>query len=133
MDNSRANSCDDLDRAIHRLRLLGAHNDLILLRACCCALKILHAFRCSHCAGHDRLDQFYKFIRKRPCLIGNADITDTKWIHPVRTGGMGIRRFASLASSAFLASVVCTHDIPSDILRLALLSSDPAVNSAMAR
>ena len=55
MDNALEARCDDLARAISRLKLLSAHEALLLLRACFSAPKIVHILRCSPCSNHTRL------------------------------------------------------------------------------
>jgi len=51
--------------------------------------------------------------------ITNCDFSDLQWIQaslPVRDGGLGIRRVASLALLAFLASAASTLSLQADIL-----------------
>ena len=110
MDTTLAKRCENLDtveRAIVRLLLLSAHDALVLLRACSSAPKSLHILRWSPRAGNERLVQFDKPLRKGLCLINNSDLSVIQWIQaslPVSAGGLGIRRFSSLAPSALLAS-----------------------------
>ena len=52
MDRALDNRCEDLSRAASRLRLISAHDALILLRASFSAPKLLHTLRASPCSGH---------------------------------------------------------------------------------
>ena len=63
MDNALGARCDDLDRAISRLKLFSAHDALLFLRPCFSASKIMHILRCSPCSDHRRLLQFDLSIR----------------------------------------------------------------------
>ena len=134
IDTTLANRCEDLDRAIDRLHFLNAHDALVLLRACFSAPRILHTIRCSPCAGKEHLVQFDKLLRKE--LIANSDLSDIQWTQAsllVREGGLGIRRVASLAPSAFLASSASTRTLQSLLLGLSSLPSEPVVDSAAAQ
>ena len=107
MDATPQERCNDLARTIERLRLLAAHEALILLRYSFSAPKILHTLRSSPCSGHPTLDQLDNLLRSGINKITNSDPSDIQWMQaslPVKDGGLGIRRAASLAPSAFLAS-----------------------------
>ena len=60
MDEALQNRCSDLSRAIDRLKLLSAHDALILLRSSFSAPKLLHTLRSSPCADHPCLITFDK-------------------------------------------------------------------------
>ena len=58
----------------------------------------------------------------------NISFTDTQWLQatlPIRLGGLGIWRAESLALSAFLASVVFTSKIQSNLLCAPVIQADP--------
>ena len=51
--------------------------------------------------------------------ITNSNLSDTQWLQaslPVRDGGLGIRRVASLALPAYLASAAGSRPLQSQIL-----------------
>jgi len=104
MDSALEARCAELTRVVGRLRAISSHDALVLLRSSFSAPKLLHTLRSSPCAGHPTLEKFDDTLRKCICDIANADLTDLQWIQaslPVRNGGLGIRRVASLAPSAF--------------------------------
>jgi hypothetical protein len=132
MDDALAGRCKDLALTIDRLKLLSAHDALILLRASFSAPKILHTLRSSPCAGHPTLDQFDSLLRNGLCTITNSNLSDMQWIQaslPVADGGLGIRRVASLAPSAFLASAASTHDLQEHILARSGTHSDDSLST----
>ena len=58
-------------------------------------------------------------LREGLCSILNISLSDNQWLQaslPVKTGGLGIRRVASLALPAFLASAASTRDLQSSLL-----------------
>ena len=135
MDHALTRRCEDLERAADRLRLLAAHDALILLRASFSAPKMLHTLRASPCSGHPALDKFDSLLRSCISNICNNDLSDLQWIQaslPVRNGGLGIRRVSSLAPSAFLASAAGTRLLQDKILPSLQASPDSAVNQVLA-
>jgi hypothetical protein len=116
------------------LKHITAHDALILLRASFSAPKMLHMLRSSPCAGHPLLEKFDSLLRNCVSSITNTDLTDLQWIQaslPVKNGGLGIRRVASLAPSAFLASAAGTLDLQESILGKNSTSTDTAVNETL--
>ena len=112
MDSALDSRCDDLDRAISRLKLLSAH-DALLFRAWFSASK-MHILRYSPCSDHTTVLQFDLSLHRGLSIITNTDLTDIQWNQaslPVRAGVSGVRRVATLASSVFLASVASTRDL----------------------
>jgi hypothetical protein len=135
MDSALNSRCDDLSRAIDRLTAISAHDSLILLRASFSAPKLLHTLRSAPCTGHPALDRFDNLLRSCIGTITNTDLTDVQWIQaslPVRNGGLGIRRVASLAPSAFLASAAGTRDLQDNILRNCLPTTDTVTDRILA-
>ena len=111
--------CADLDRAIGRLSLLPAHDALTLLKYSFSAPKIIHTLRCTPCLGHETLHKFDDFLKTGLGNITNLSISDIQWVQaslPVNIGGLGIRRVASLALPAFLASAAVIHILQSLLL-----------------
>jgi hypothetical protein len=136
MDRALSIRCDDLERAASRLRLISAHDALILLRASFSAPKMLHTLRASPCSGHLALEKFDAILRSCVGTISNTDMTDLQWIQaslPVRNGGLGIRRVSSLAPSAFLASAAGTRDLQAKILLKCQISADSAADVVLTR
>jgi hypothetical protein len=120
MDNCLKKQCDELQKAIERLKLISAHDGLVLLRASFSAPKLQHTLRSSPCSGHSSLQEFDNQIRTALCQICNISMSDDQWTQaslPVRYSGLGIRRVSSLATPAFLASAVGTQDLQSQILQ----------------
>jgi len=134
MDSMLASRCEDLTRAISRLKLIAAHDALILLRASFSAPKLIHTLRASPCAGHPSLESFDKLLRSCVSCITNSDLTDLQWNQatlPVRNGGLGIRRVSMLAPSAFLASAAGTRDLQALILSKCNCPADLHITSVM--
>jgi len=132
MDSMLASRCEDLNRATNRLKLIAAHDALILLRASFSAPKLLHTLRSSPCAGHQSLESFDKLLRSCVSYITNCDMTELQWSQatlPVRNGGLGVRRVSLLAPSAFLASAAGTRDLQSLILSKCNCPVDPHITS----
>ena len=119
MDEALGDNCDELTRALARLQLLTAHDAIILLRASFSAPKVMHTLRSAPCTGHLALDRFDSLLRQGLSNIVNVALSDQQWIQaslPVKDGGLGLRRVASLAPSAFLASAASTRPLQDQIL-----------------
>ena len=120
---------------IERLKLLSAHDALILLRSSFSAPKLLHTLRSSPCAEHPTLTTFDLLQKSGISHITNSALSDTQWLQaslPVRDGGLGIRRVASLAPSAFLASAASTQDLQNLILAGCSAPNDSALDAVRA-
>ena len=64
--------------------------------------------------------QRFRLLRTAISKICNVSLSDDQWLQaslPEKSGGLGISRVSSLASSAFLASAVGTRDLQNQILR----------------
>jgi len=132
MNDHLESCCADLSRAIDRLKLLPAHDALVLLRACFGAPKVTHILRCAPCNDHVALAEFDNLLKTGVSLISNSNLTGLQMLQaslPVRDGGLGIRSVASLALSAFLASAASTRDLQESILR----RSNPTVDTDVDR
>ena len=93
----------------------------------------MHSLRCSPCFDQPLLDEHDAVLREGLAAIVNIHMSDTQWIQastPVRNGGLGIRRAASLALPAFLASAAATSDLQCSILSRFQLSVDKEVATA---
>ena len=103
--------CEDMSRASERLATLNSQDALILLRASFGAPRVQHLLRCSPSVGHLNLVKFDKIQRASLTKISNSDISDMQWLQaslPIKEGGLGVKRVASLALPAFLASAAST-------------------------
>ena len=112
---------------MERLYLVYAHDGLILLKACLSASRLLYTLRSALCVGHDLLSTFDDLQRSAICRVCNVSLTDDQWLQaslPVRSGGLGIRRVSSLASSAFLASAAGTRLPQEKLLTHAVIVRD---------
>ena len=63
LDQAWADRCDDLAIAIKRLRQLGSHDALLLLRSSFSAPKVLNLLRCSPSVAHSSLARFDSLLR----------------------------------------------------------------------
>ena len=112
MTDSLSARCADLSRAVERLKLVSAHDALLLLKNSLSAPRLLHTLRSAYCEGHELLMNFDTILKSALCSICNVSLTEQQWLQaslPVRAGGLGIRRVSSLAPSAFLASAAGTR------------------------
>jgi len=103
--------CNDLTRALERLKLIASQDALILLRASFSAPRVQHLLRCSPSVSHAALDSFDELLRTRLSYLTNCDLSDSEWTQaslPVRDGGLGVRWVSMLALPAFLASAAST-------------------------
>jgi hypothetical protein len=123
--------CNDLDRIMGRLALLGAHDALVILRAAFGSPIILHILRSSPCFGHASLRHFDELLRSGLEKIVNCEIGDLAWSQaslPIRNGGLGIRSVVVLAPSAFLASAASTLSLQMAILAGFKVNEDSLVD-----
>jgi hypothetical protein len=124
MDTTLQKRLLELNRATGRLRLISAHDSLVLLRASCGAPKLLHSLRASPCANHNTLPDIDSALRSCLSYISNVNITNLQWQQaslPVKNGGLGIRSVVSVATPAFLASVSSTKQLQDRLLSRCLL------------
>jgi hypothetical protein len=144
LDGVWKDRCADLSRAVERLQKIGAQDALILLRASFSAPRVQYLMRCSPSVDHPALIEFDNQLRSAVRRITNSDLSDDQWLQaslPIKLGGLGIRRVASLALPAFLASAASTlllqdailSQLPclSDTFLVSSLSTWSAVNGAM--
>ena len=106
LDEALQIKVDELQKAFNRLKLLRAHDALVLLK------KLLYFLRTSNCYNHPLLPQFDTNLKSGLATILNVDFDETQWIQatlPVNDGGLGIRCANTLATSAFLASAASTQ------------------------
>ena len=122
---------------LERLKSLASHDALILLRSCFSAPRVLYLLRCSPSFDNSLLSEFDGLLRSGLEDILNCQLSDSQWLQaslPVRDGGLGVRKVAVLAPSAFLASAAST--LPLQDLILAPgdrhLTQDVYVDAALA-
>ena len=128
MDKALNGHCENLSRAVGRLKLISAHDALTIIRHSLSAPKLNYMLRASPSAGHSSLVIFDDIQRKALCTIINVDFTDSQWAQaslPVGLGGLGVRSVSSLAPSAFLASAAGTR-ILQDLLLTKVSQADMA-------
>jgi len=126
---------DDLTRAVKRLKLVQAHDALVLLKNSLSAPKLLYTLRSACCVDHDLLKAFDYELRSGVSSICNVSLTDDQWLQaslPVRNGGLGLRRMSSHASSAFLASAAGTRQLQDHILHRTHQTHDDTYNRCLA-
>ena len=85
----------DLTRAVERLKLISAHDALVLLKNSLSAPKLLHILRAACCVDHELLRKLDDQLRAAVSSICNVSLTDDQWLQaslPVRNGGLGLRR-----------------------------------------
>jgi len=98
---------ESLKVAADRLKLLQAHDALTILKHSLSLPSLLHILRSSPCADHASLEDFDETLRICLSQMLNVTLNDQQWMQaslPVKDGGLGIRRAAQVAPSAFLAS-----------------------------
>ena len=120
LDVSLQGKVDDLQKAISRLKLLRAHDALVLLKNSISIPKLLYRLRTSNCYNHLHLLKFDAVLKTGLSSIFNVDFDETQWTQatiPVSDGGLGIRSANMLATSAFLASAASTYSLQQSILQ----------------
>ena len=128
LDRTLAKCCSELSNAIDKLETLSSHDALILLRSSFSAPKIQHILRCSPCGNHAALATFDALLRTGISRILNLNLSDIQWLQaslPVRDGGLGVRRVASLAIPAYMASAASTRQLQDIILSASSAGEDP--------
>ena len=112
MDSALGKKLHDLKGASKRLLLISVDDALVLLRASCSALKLLHVIRLSPCAGHILLSDTDNSLRFTLSNITNVHITDEQWRQaslPVNAGCIGVRSVMPILPTSFLASSTSTQ------------------------
>ena len=127
LDKAWSNRCNNLERAVDRLRLIDVQDALIHLRSSFSAPKVLHPLCCSPSVSHSSLQSF-DFLQNWPCRASQILTSQTcsGFRLPVKDGGLEVRRVSSLALPAFLASAASTLFLQEDIL-FGCACSDSAV------
>ncbi|XP_055343134.1 uncharacterized protein LOC129591490 [Paramacrobiotus metropolitanus] len=117
--NAIVKRTQDLQRLSSKLSILPAHQAYFLLRTSICIPKMNYLLRSSPtwlCSNE--LDIFDNTAKSALETIANVKMDGVTWAQaslPVFSGGLGIRRVAELATSAYLASVYATSSLVSSI------------------
>ena len=107
VDSAWSLRCEDLRRAIDKMRNISSQEAPILLRASFSGPRVLHLLRCSSSRSNDHpaLKMFDSQLSSTVCHITNSKLSHVHWLQaslPVKEGGLGVRRVASLVRPAFL-------------------------------
>ena len=89
------------------IKLINAHDALLILKASCSMLHVLFMLRCSPCLGNVILSQIDEVLKSNIDHITNVVSPHKQLIQaslPVKAGGLSIRRAFSLALPVYLAS-----------------------------
>ena len=119
VDSTLSSKKDSLQLLGERLKLLHAHDALCLLRSAFSLPKVLYILRSAPCFRSMILLEMDDLLKSLLESICNVQLSDRAWTQaslPVKAGGLGIRSFAMLAHSAFLASAAGTSEISNYIL-----------------
>ena len=119
MDEALSLKVSQLQAASDRLRLIEAHDALVLLKTSCSTSKLLYLLRSAPCVNHPSLPIFDGLLRSSLSEVCNVYLKDRNWAQatlPVSFGGVGIRSSVDLAPAAFLSSSVSTSAIQNDLL-----------------
>jgi len=126
---------DDLTRTVKWLKLVSAHDALVLLKNSLSAPKLLHTLHSACCVDHDLLKAFNDELRSGVSSTCNVSLTDDQWLQaslPVCSGSLGLRHLSSLASSAFLASAASTRQLQDYILHRTHQTHDDTYDRCLA-
>ena len=116
-----------------RLSLLHSQDALLLLRNAFSLPKALYVLRTAPCFESAILNNLDCLQRKLLESICNVQLDDNAWTQaslPILAGGLGIRSFARLAPSAFLASVAGSSQIVNSSITLERDPNPPPVCGA---
>ena len=80
MDNSLLNQCYDLEKATSRLRLITAHDALVLLRASFSAPKLQHIMRATPYYDNEHVLKFDELLRTAISKISNVLLFADQWL-----------------------------------------------------
>ena len=100
---------------------LSAHDSLILLRHSFAIPKLHYLLRTAPCFLSSQLDEYDSTLRSIRSRITNCPLVQNEksWLQaalPVKFGGLGVRRAAQVAPSAYLSSTAATTDLVTAIL-----------------
>ena len=114
-------------RLSSNINLINAHEALLILKASSSTSHVLFMLRCSPCLSNAFLSQIDEVLKFNISHIVNVVLSDAQWIQaslPVKAGGLGIRRAASLVLAAYLASATSTTSLQDLILIRSVAAAD---------
>ena len=117
---------EEFKRLSSNIKLINAHA-LLILKASSSTSHVFFMLRCSPCLGNAILSQIDEVLKSNISHIANVVLSDVQWIQaslPVKAGGLGIRRAASLALPAYLASATSTASFQDLILIRSVAAAD---------
>jgi len=126
----------ELSIAIERLGIIDKHDALILLRCSMSSPKLLYMLRCCPSVDNTLLDNYDVLLRKGLSSILNIDMTNNQWTQaslPIKLGGLGIRRVASLALPALLPLAAGTQMIQESMLGDSFTDNDGVLETVSLR
>ena len=106
--NKKLKECKSLSSDI---KLINAHDALLILKASSSTSRVLFMLRYSPCLGNAILSQIDEVLKSNISHIANFVWSDAQWVQtsfPVKAGGLRIRRAASLAPPAYLSPATST-------------------------
>ena len=80
LDEALQIKVDELQKAINQLKLLRAHDALVLLKNSISIPKLLYHLRTSNCYNHPLLLQFDTIVKSGLSTILNVFFDETQWI-----------------------------------------------------
>ena len=126
---------DELKLMGERLQVLFSHDALCLLTDTFSLPKTLYLLRTLPCFCSTILDSLDSVQHHLLESICNVHLSDNAWLQAsllVKSGGLGIRNFATLAPSSFLASAAGSSDLTKAILPPSMVNSKcPFYNAAI--
>ena len=126
-NNNNNKKLEEFKRLSSNIKLINAHDALLLLKASSNTSHVLFMLLCSPCLGNAILSQIDEVLKSNISHIANVVLSDVQWIKaslPVKAGGLGIRRAASLALPAHLASATSTASLQDLILIRSVAAAD---------
>ena len=118
---------EEFKRLPSDIKLINAHNALLILIASSSTSHVLFMLHCSPCLGNAILSQIDEVLKSNISCIANVVLSDVQWIQaslPMKAEGLGIRRVASLALPAYLAPATSTASLQDLILIRSVAAAD---------
>ena len=109
------------------IKLINAYNALLILKASSSTSHVLFMLRCSPCLGSAILSKIDEVLNSKISHSANVVLFDVQWIRanfPVKAGGLGVHRTASLALPAYLAFLISTTSLQDLILIRSIAAVD---------
>jgi hypothetical protein len=110
---------DELTRISERLKLLSMHDSFYLLKNCFTLPKLMYTLRVAPCFQSSILNQYDNVLRLTLQSTLNTVLTDSAWDQaklPVKLGGIGILSARDVSLPAFIASVIGSASITTQLL-----------------